>query len=261
MSVRFAHISDSHIGPEREFSIYGTHPAAQLQKLVKRLNEHAGELDFVVHTGDVVSDPHEQSYGLAREILADLKPTLYLVNGNHDDARQLRRTFDWPPARCESCDEQRYSYTFDCRQQRFLVLDAVGPRTIDPQGWLSASQLQVLDTCLASSTLPLTVFIHFPALALDCRWVDEQMLIVNGEDFHQRLVASRNGLRGVFFGHVHRGVQVVRDGVLYCSVASTFFQFQNWPAHGTMLPDPSDAAFYNLVTIDDQQVTIRQLWA
>jgi 3',5'-cyclic AMP phosphodiesterase CpdA len=261
MPVRFAHISDSHIGPERDFVQYGACPAAQLQKLVARLNLHANDLDFVVHTGDVVSDPHALSYRLAREILAELKPTLYLVNGNHDDARELRHSFAWPPASTETCDEANYSYTFRRGDQRFLVLDAVGPQQIDPHGWLSASQLQTLDTCLLTSANPLTVFIHFPAVELDCRWVNERMLIVNGYEMHRRLAAAGKQVRGVFFGHVHRGVQAVRDGVFYCSVASTFVQFQNWPTHETMLPDRSDSAFYNLVTIDDQQVTVRQLWA
>jgi 3',5'-cyclic AMP phosphodiesterase CpdA len=261
MSIRFAHISDSHVGPARDFELYEVPPANRLERLVQRLNEHATELDFVVHTGDLVCEPDPRAFGLAREILQTLRPALYLVNGNHDDAEGLRRAFPWPPADGQICGPDGYCYTFRRGSQRFLVLDAVGPKQIDPQGWLSDAQLRTLDTCLETYAEPLTVFIHFPALALDCRWLDQQMLIVNGHDFHRRLVAAQARIRGVFFGHVHRGVQVLRDGVFYCSVGSTFCQFQNWPSHDRMLPDRVERASYNLVTLDEQQVTVRQMWA
>ncbi len=180
MPVRFAHISDSHIGPDYDHRLYDTRTAPRLQRLVQRLNAMQHELDFVVHTGDVTSDPDTASTRLAAQILGALEVPLYLVLGNHDSAMELRRVFPWPPPNADALPGERYSYTFCRNEHRFLVLDAVASPDMDPQGQLDATQLQAVDTCLARWPEPLTVFIHFPAMDLDCEWIDRQMLIVNG---------------------------------------------------------------------------------
>ncbi|NIR92463.1 MAG: phosphodiesterase, partial [Gammaproteobacteria bacterium] len=56
------------------------------QRMVQLINKLPVTPDFVVHTGDVVSDPHPKSYALAAETFAGLQVPIYFVNGNHDTA-------------------------------------------------------------------------------------------------------------------------------------------------------------------------------
>lgn len=254
--VRFAHLSDTHIGPTADDELYGTPTAPRLVRLVEHFNGLSDELDFVVHTGDVVRDPDEASYRLAADILSDLELPIYLCNGNHDSASLLNASFPRPGQQLASDD--RYAYRFETKGHRFVVLDARGPDAIDPHGRMDLPQLDALRRTLADRSMPTTVFLHFPALPLDCDWVDRMMLIENGDALHGLLSEHATQLRGVFFGHVHRATQTWADGVLYVSSASSFCQFQNHPSDEQMFPSTSLHAFYNLVTLTPRETRVRQ---
>ena len=60
-------------------------------------------------------------------------------------------------------------------------------------------------------------------------WMDQNMLILNGDELHRALLPAVNRLRGVFHGHIHQHMQTVFDGITYVSVASAFSQFGAWP--------------------------------
>jgi 3',5'-cyclic AMP phosphodiesterase CpdA len=229
-----------------------------LVRLVDELNRHGDDLDFVIHTGDVVRDPNPRSFQLAAEVLSGLRCPLYVVNGNHDSAEGLRACF--PLSDVESLtDDETVSYHFAVKTERFVVLDAHGPDEIDPAGLINEAQLVALEELGKQRPDPLTVFIHFPPVTLDSRWLDESMLIQNGDQLHA-VFRSLSRLRGVFFGHVHRGMQSYVDGVLYCSVASTFCQFEAWPQQRRAIPNNPGQIFYNLVSLLPNQLVIKQLW-
>lgn len=260
-TVRFIHVTDTHVGPTADFELYGIKTAERVQRFVDYVNRRSAGIDFVVHTGDVVADPDQQSYTLAASLLSQLNVPLYLVNGNHDDASLLEEEFDWPTVQKLSSEHVGLAYEFAGSGERFVVLDARGPDGIDPAGLLPGWQLDALSELLELHVAaPFTLFVHFPALPLDCDWLDRRMLIQNGWELHQLLRHHAHHVRGVFFGHVHRGTQTTRDGVLYCSAPSAFAQFQNWPGDAQMFGSPSTHTFFNLVTIDVDQVVIRQMW-
>ena len=254
--VRFAHFSDTHIGPKHYDQLYETLTAPRLERLVDHFNSMSAELDFIVHTGDLVRDPDAASYALAAELLGRLERPLYLCNGNHDDASLMQAAFPRPGNLLST--EDRYAYTFAVKGERFVVLDARGPDEIDPHGRLDEQQLEALKTLLQQEKSSTTIFVHFPALTLDCDWVDRLMLIENGDQLHRLLKLNATNLRGVFFGHVHQATQTWQDGVLYVSSASSFCQFRNHPGDEQMFPAHSPHAFYNLVTISEHATRIRQ---
>lgn len=259
MTVRFAHISDTHIGPSRDFVLYGVQTYERLERLIDRLNEHAATLDFVVHTGDLVNAPAAESFALAAETLSRLKCPLYLVVGNHDTADGLRKIGNGPGMVPLDASDSAYSYSFSYGKEQFIVLDARGPDSIDPHGLLSERQASAFRKRLSETTGPVSVFVHFPAFPLDSPWFDAHMRILNEELFREIVESAADRVRGVFFGHVHRGIQVIRRGVFYCSVPSSFCQFQAWPNHEGVEFDPSPLAYYHLITLTDQQMLVRQM--
>lgn len=259
MMVRFAQISDTHIGPDPDFTLYGVNTLSRFERLVDRLNEHASSLDFIVHTGDLVAAPDPASFQLAARCLSRLQKPVYLVVGNHDSSAGLRAICNAPGKIPLEDDERAYGYAFELRDQQFVVLDGRGPDTIDPHGFLGDRQLDALERRLAATRGCVTLFLHFPAYPLDSPWFDTHMRLLDEEAFRAVLKRYADRIRGVFSGHVHRGMQVVRDGIFYCSVASSFCQFQAWPDQETVHFDPSPLAYYHLVTIDDYQIQVRQL--
>lgn len=254
--VYFVHISDTHFGPTADYVRHGRAPLPYARLLVKTINELPFRPDFVVHTGDVTTHPDDDAYALAAETLSALQVPVYYVTGNHDTAADIRRFLRMGPHDSNSPDE--LSYTFECRGFRFLALDARGPDSIDPHGWLPAEQLEIVRREATPEGPPLVIFVHFPALALNSPWMDANMPILNGESLHQALLPARDRIRGVFHGHVHHARQTLRDGILYVAVASSFAQFTSWPNEEKVNPDDEALPGYNFVQLLPDQTIVQQ---
>ena len=255
--VHFVHISDTHIGPTPDFTLGDVQTLPALERVVARVNALPVRLDFVMHTGDVAANPSPEAYRLAAEVMGRLSAPVYYVTGNHDRSRDIRAYLSMGPKADLVEGEETLAYRFDVRGHRMIVLDGRGPDAIDPHGLLPEAQLEALRQEVAQGDLPLTVFIHFPPVALHSPWLDRDMLLLNGTDLHRALVAGRDRLRGVFFGHVHRGMQVFRDGVLYSSVGSTFCQFTAWPGDEKPGFEADGPGCFNFVTLTPEGFVVK----
>jgi Icc protein len=254
----FVHISDTHFGPTVGFSRHGFAPVPCARRLVEIINQLPQRPDFVIHTGDVTNDPGYAAYRLAAETFARLEPPIYYVVGNHDTAAGIRRHLPMGPQQDVDDDPERLSYAFEVKGHRFLVLDARGPDEIDPHGLLPDSQLELLARETEPDGPPLTVFLHFPVLPMNSIWMDDNMLVLNGNLLHQALRRCRRRLRGVFHGHIHQHMQTIRDGVRYSSVASAFAQFAAWPADSEVRFDPDEPPGYSFVHLLPEQTIVHQ---
>jgi len=256
-TVIFAHISDTHLGPTPDYVRYGSATLPCAERLVELLNAAPYPLDFVVHTGDVVTEPDERSFDLAAATFARLRHSLYHVPGNHDDAVLIRKCLPMAPRADLSGDPRLLTYAFEVRGHRFLVVDACGPAEIDPQGLLSPAQVGILDRELVPDGPPLTVFCHFPPLPMGIPWIDETMTILNGMDLHRRLVATGARLRGVFFGHLHQALTFHRDGVLYSCAPSAFAQLGGDATDRVARPDTTPPPGFAVVQVSPERTVVR----
>ena len=256
--VYFVQISDTHIGPSEDFSRHGHATLPCAQRVVEIINQLPQRPDFVVHTGDVVAHPLNSAYNLAAATFGPLQLPIYYVNGNHDTAAHIRRYLRMGPHDHAGADPDRLSYTYEVRGFRFLVLDARGPDEIDPRGRLPGSQLELAAQEAAPEGPPLVVFVHYPVLHLNSIWMDDNMLIENGEDLHQALLPARHRLRGVFLGHVHQNMQTTRNGITYYSTASVFSQFAAWPDDVDVRYDPDHQPGYSFVHLLPDQTIVHQ---
>ncbi|MCP4360959.1 MAG: hypothetical protein GY796_23375 [Chloroflexi bacterium] len=258
-SVLFVHVSDTHFGTARNYGrdSHTSYPCAV--KFVEIINNLPAKPDFVVHTGDVATNPDPAAYALARDVFSELNVPIYYVTGNHDSAQMIRETLPMGPLVWLVDEPEVLCYRFDVKGYRFLLLDGRAPDELDPHGYLSEDQLDVVREETARDGPPLTVFVHFPSLSLNSPWMDDNMLIVNGEKLHEALLPARNRLRGVFHGHIHQSMQTVRDGITYTAVPSTYSQFTAWPtdvlAAGKDLDYPPA---FNVVQLLPQQTIVHQ---
>lgn len=254
----FVQISDTHIGATADFRRHGHYALPSAERVVEIINNLPVTPDFVVHTGDVVSEPDPVAYRLAAQTFSRLRAPIYYVAGNHDRARDIHHFLPMGPKEEISDSRDTLSYTFEVKGYRFLVLDARGPDEIDPHGRFSQEQLALARQEAQQEGPPLTIFTHFPLLPLNSVWMDSNMLTVNGHLLHEALVPARDRLRGVFYGHVHQAMQTLRDGILYVSAASVFAQFNAWPNDLEVSFDAEHPPGYTFVHLLPEQTVIHQ---
>ncbi len=248
--IRFIHISDTHIGPNKDFTLQGVATFQPFEKVLKAISSLPFRPDFIVHTGDIAADPDERSYDLFNTMAKDISMPIYYVAGNHDESAMVRNFLTMGPK--EDLMSDKVVYRFEMGNQRFLALDGRGPREIDPHGTISDEQFAVIEHELTTqNSQPITIFIHFPLLPMDCPWIDRDMLLFEGERLHKLFAAHAEKVHGVFFGHVHRGTQVVKDGVRYCSVASTCLQFGLLPDQKQPSFEDHGRGYFNVVSIEN----------
>ena len=257
-TLSFIQISDTHIGPQQDYTFRSYAPYTQTKKLLEHLAIFPEQASFIIHTGDVCGDKDahadEPSYKLAQQLFQDVEIPLYTLPGNHDETPLLKKYF--PPVDHDWLDEteDRMSYTFVKQGHRFVVLDAAVRSK--RAGVLPARQLSALKELLQSSLEPITIFLHYPPLPLQCRWIDETMLLTNGADLHELLRSHASSLRGVFFGHVHQPIQLFTDGILYCCAAASMFQFSSFYESPDGGIDTQSPQGFNFVSMTESGIRI-----
>lgn len=238
--------------------MHGHTALANAQRLVDTINFLPVMPDFIMHTGDVADAPHPDTYALAAEAFGRLRVPVYYVNGNHDARGDIIKYMPMGPVQWLSEGSDQFSYTFDLKGYRFLVLDARGPTSIDPQGQFPAAQLEILRKEIERGGPPLVIFMHYPVLQMDSPWMDANMLVTNGAEFHQVLLQARDRLRAVFHGHVHMSMQTLKDGIAYIGVSSSLNQFSAWPTDQVIGHKPLALPGFNLVHLLPEHTIIYQ---
>lgn len=233
-------------------------PTPAPARMVEIINKLPTRPDFVVHTGDVTTHPSPEAYELAAEVFAELQLPIYYVTGNHDRAFDIRRYLPMGAKQELGDDPNWLFYRFECKGFEFLVLDARAPDELDPHGLLPAFQLNYLREILSQSNQPLGLFLHFPVLPMNAPWMDGNMRLLNWEEVHQAIVPAQPRLRAVFHGHIHQNMQILQDGILYVSTASTFTQFAAWPADELVRFDSYHPPGYSFIHLTPTQTIIHQ---
>ncbi|MDX1991949.1 MAG: metallophosphoesterase [bacterium] len=251
----FIHISDTHINPDTTYNntYADVTPWQGVQALIHELNHLPFTPDFVLHTGDVAFDPRPEAYLTCLEALNQIPYPVYYVAGNHDDSPALQRIMlgreDPLPA---------LHYAFEVNGVQIICVDSNGPAD-PPAGMMTRDELEWLSgLCSADDDRPLVIAVHHHVLPVGIPWLDSYMGIRNGDQFHEAILPAKHRLRGVFFGHVHQNLDVVRDGILYSSTLSSWVQFQSYPGMSATTPDHGAEPGYSIVTISEDQTFIRR---
>ncbi len=253
--LRFVHISDTHLSADPAY----THAEADYtaldgaRALVSQINALPFSPDFVLHTGDVAFDPHEDAYAAAREVLSGIRYPIYYLPGNHDDTAMMQRVFLGRADILTSFDTE-----FEVNGVQIVTIDSSHPAQY-AQGVLYPEQLERIERIVsAPDTRPLVVAIHHNVLPIGAPFWDTFMRLTNGEDLHKLLVRAKDRLRGVFHGHVHMATDTYVDGVLYTSVGSSWYQLECWPGQSHIIEDRGAEPGFNVVTITRAQTHIRR---
>ena len=255
------HFSDTHLGDTKEFLVQGVNPYERNLKLMIAINALDFEPDLIIHTGDITNDSTTQAYQLATESFSSLKAPLYFTTGNHDDAKLIKANLPISPCTPLVDDDDRLAYHWDMGHLRFYNLDAKVPNDDGPHGEIPQNQLDALREDIESHDLPYAVFLHFPPFLMGSPWMDEKLILNNGPALHEILKQScpdRYRIRGVFFGHTHRSIQLYREGILYSGVASSAFQLSMSPGAAPPAPDSNSPIVFNHITFLPNSTAIKE---
>lgn len=251
--LNFIHLSDTHLYALQNPELSPTpDPLARAQTVINHVNAQIFPVDFVLHTGDVGNDfTAPEQYRQTHDFLKQLRSPLHVIPGNHDQRDWLREVF-YPHS-------PTTYYRFEKNGVEIVCMDTSVPN--QPHGNIDPTQLAWLNAiCAPPSTKPLIVALHHHLFPVGSPPMDA-MTVKNGMSVHQILMKASNRLRCVLFGHVHERLTFVRDGILYTTAPSTWFQLRTWHGQANMFwMDKEALPGYNVVTLaDDGMVTIRHV--
>jgi 3',5'-cyclic AMP phosphodiesterase CpdA len=254
--LRFIHISDTHVGLTADYDSFGHYSQANTQAMIHYLNhELPFTPDFILHTGDVIYNPDASAYPVAKKFLTQLNYPVYYVRGNHDLPSAMCQYLENLPSANALIVPDKIDYTFTIKGFQFVVLDSFGQKT---HGYLEPAQLDWLDQLLTSSLAQSVVIAthHLPATT-GVAYLDALMQITNHDALFDVLRPHARRIRGVFYGHIHRGTIVHRDGILCCSAPSAWYQLLMWADDEIKFKGDADALpGFNVVTLTHDQTWI-----
>jgi predicted phosphodiesterase len=237
---RFAHLTDSHIQPERGGD-------AGLAACLAHAQSHQQKPDFIVTGGDAVMDVFEAKEGRARQLAKLYKevwagncglPTEHCI-GNHDiygwnkkNSGTSGTEADWGKKFAMELFGITMPYRFfDRAGWRFLVLDSVQPKDQGYVAFCEDAQWEWLRSTLNATpkATPVCVVSHIPILSLaaltygkprplDQRGTDQPIGAsaqhTDCEALHE-LFKSHGGVKLCLSGHQHLLDRCETDGITY----------------------------------------------
>jgi 3',5'-cyclic-AMP phosphodiesterase len=209
-----AQLSDPHIGADWA----DADSVAGLTAAVESVRSMPAQPDAVLVSGDLADHAADAEYEQVLELLAPLQAPLYVLPGNHDDRRALRRHFGVPGA-----DGEPVQYSVDLGPLRLVVLDTTRPGE-DP-GALDTERLGWLDAELAAAPhAPTLLAMHHPPLVTGVPALDDFGLPAADRRALGEVVERHRQVRRLVAGHVHRTMTGEFAGRAVLTVPSTYVQ-------------------------------------
>ncbi|WP_273732738.1 metallophosphoesterase family protein [Mycolicibacterium septicum] len=212
-TVRFAQISDSHIG------FAGTaNPdvVGSFSRAIEQINSLDYRPDFVIHTGDLTHLSTPAQFDQVKQMMQGIDtPHVFTVPGEHDsvdDAGQKYRSVFGAGSRGDGW------YSFDIAGVH--VIGLVNTLNLKKLGHLGVDQLDFIEKDVAplSSDTPIVVFSHIPLFAMYPDWgwgTDDAAQALS----HLRRFASVTCLNG----HVHQLFSKTEGNVTFYSGTTTAY--------------------------------------
>ncbi|GAA4622870.1 metallophosphoesterase [Actinoallomurus vinaceus] len=228
-TLRFAQISDSHIGFHGPAN---TDVADSFSDALHRIDALEHRPDFVIHTGDLTHLATPGQFDQVKQMMTGLKTGhVFTVPGEHDsidDAGQKYRRAFGSGTRGEGW------YSFDMKGMHFIAL--VNTLHMSKLGHLGTEQLDFIrkDVAGLSSDTPIVVFSHIPMFALYPSWgwaTDDSVQALG----LLRRFASVTCLNG----HIHQLFTKTEGNVTFHSATTTAYP----------LPHPGDGPAPTPVTL------------
>ena len=228
-ALRFAQISDSHIGFQGKAN---PNVAGSFTQAIDRINNLGYQPDFVIHTGDLTHLATPDQFDQVKQMMSGLRTQhVFTVPGEHDsidDGGQKYRSAFGAGTRGDGW------YSFDVAGVHVIAL--VNTLNLKKLGHLGVEQLEFVEKDVAPlpSDTPIIVFSHIPLFAMYPDWgwgTDDAAQVLS----YLRRFSSVTCLNG----HVHQVFSKTEGNVTFHSGTTTAYP----------LPHPGDGPAPKPVTL------------
>ncbi len=205
-SLKFAHISDSHLTTTRQDTSFKALSQSKplLADAIDQINQTKG-LDFVLQTGDTIDFPNETDIMMYMSMMNQLRYPWFIAFGNHDLSVggniSRERYLQLLNSHNKNFNFDKSYYSFKPKRgYKVIVLDAVDNSKITGNGIFPKDELEWLDEELKSAKKDtVLIFLHHPIIE---PFPSSHHKILNTDEFYAVIDKYKNPI-GIFTGHYH----------------------------------------------------------
>lgn len=210
--MKLIQITDLHLVTPGE-TLFGLDPLVRLTACLKDVEDHHGDADAIVVTGDLTHDGEIAAYEALARAISGLTPPVHLMLGNHDRREAFRAVFG--DAHFDAGFVQK---SVDLDGSRLILLDTLKEGAVE--GELCPARLGWLERQLAGAgENGALVFAHHPPFRLHMPALD-RVRLGEAEEF-ARIANQAGNVRHILAGHVHRPVSGSWRGIPFNALRST----------------------------------------
>lgn len=243
--VRFLQISDSHVQSVSRY-FRGVDTIEALRTAVERIDP---TLDFVIHTGDLISRPAtEASYDVYESVISKSPVPVWHIPGNHDDPAIMAKRVGAAP--------NEYPWLRTVNGIRFLGFDSSSGTIGEVQGQQAIKMLDSADSPEpGKSDVPVVIFLHHHICPMESSWLNPYAL----EDTHHlEKIVRRFKVICFVHGHIHHAAKFTFCGVPVFSAPALAAQFEPYGKYLELAADPPGSSEFSVTT--DAVVTRTIIW-
>lgn len=215
MSIHIAQFSDTHLFANQTQLHVGANVFENLKRVLLSLAANKA-IDIIIFTGDLTQDHTVESYKNFADLIINtpINKPVYFLSGNHDEPLLMaEQLVDFPFCSDNLIETEHW--------QLFLL-----PTKSDtPAGVVEKSALEAVKTKSAYNKYQWLFMHHHP---VNVGYFIDRHPLLNQDDFWQA-VSKQTTLRGVCCGHVHQGLDLLKEetgklcDVLTCPATSIQF--------------------------------------
>ena len=233
--MKLIHLTDLHLVPPGQ-RLWGLDPAARLDSALDDIARHHADADLCAITGDLTEKGDVAAYELLKQRLHRFPVETHLMLGNHDDRANYRAVFG---------GSGHVQHAVEREGAHLLFLDTLkGPPS--SAGLYDAPRREWLKAALAKAEgAPVYLFMHHPPFDIGHSLMD-LIKLEDAEGFAALL--KGHDIRHIFFGHAHRPISGVWNGIGFSALPSLNHQL---PLVGGAVPTvySDEPAMYAVVTL------------
>lgn len=247
--MKIIQITDTHLMP-RGTDLYGLNPCQRLEDCIESINEHHGDAQMCIITGDLTDRGDRDAFYDLRDILKKLTIPYHLIIGNHDKRDIFTEIFPETP----QDDGGFIQQALETPIGTFLLLDTVEPgqhfgsyceqRAL----WLS-SQLELY------KDKSIYLFMHHPPFTIGIPALDAISIKEDAERIY-KIVKDYSNIKHLFFGHVHRPVSGSWHGIPFTTLRGTNHQVQLDLKADDYLPFTHEPPAYCVILLEPQKTIV-----
>lgn len=201
-------ISDTHLLCLKSDDAVAQKRTDNLKRCINTINQMTVQPLAVVHTGDMINFGDENGYGLAHEILSQLKAPFFPTIGNRDSRPDLIKAFLAPEF--VSKDASFCQYRVELEQFDLVCVDTKSA-TRNIGSSCPANLAQVDELLSRDATKPVFVFLHHPPVRIEALKNPLQFESIEQADALTKIFDKYDNIVRVLCGHTHRS-DIVKMG-------------------------------------------------